>query len=104
MDSLHSFIEEMLKEEIPKEPVLEALLKLLDEQPMPSLESARCEFDYKTKLHGIIIDYQKKEVSLNYLVVESLVPTYTLSFEAFEVILEGLLSCRRKRKWSNQII
>lgn len=100
MDSLHSFIDEMLTEQISKESFLTDLLNRLETQPIPTMEEARTGFATKSSLHGISYDYDKQRVTLSYLVVPNMYEPYTLSFSQFAVVVEGLLSCRRKKRWT----
>ena len=45
-------------------------------------------------------DYDKGEVTISYRVVDDMYPSRLMSFENFRVILEGLLVCRRNKKWA----
>ncbi len=99
MNSLESFVEEMLRIEMPKEILISSLLKQVEEQPMPSMEKPAAPFDYATNLHGLTFDYAEEKVTIAYKVVDNLYPPVTVSFIAFEVLLEGLALCRRKKKW-----
>lgn len=89
----------MLKDEIPKELFLNGLLEDMNYQPLPSLEKAKAGFDKSSNLHTLTFDYEKKEVHIGYKVVPELYEPKIVSFQIFEVIIEGLLVCRRKSKW-----
>lgn len=103
MDSLESFVREMLDSDQPKELFLQELLKDLEEQQMPSLEQAKRGYARESNLHGINYDYETQEVTVAYRVVPDLHPSKTVAFAYFETIVEGLLCCRRKRKWQKPL-
>ena len=48
---------------------------------------------------GIFYNYDTSEVTISYKVVPDMYAPYTLSFDHFEVVLEGLLTSRRNKKW-----
>ncbi|MDU5734410.1 MAG: hypothetical protein E6Z90_04375 [Veillonella sp.] len=88
MDSLRSFMDEMLNDQGRKEGFISDLLGNLKNQP--------------SNLHGIFYDYDKSEVTITYKVVPDMYQPYTLSFIQFEAVLEGLLTLRRNQKWQMQ--
>ncbi len=98
MDSLETFTEEMLSS-AKGERFLQTLLQNLEVRPIPSLEKTLCGYDFISNLHGIRFDYEQKEVSIAYRVIEHMYPDRVVTFALFEAILEGILCCRRKRKW-----
>ncbi len=99
MESLESFIEEMLEQEIPKEIFLNGLLTDLSEQALPSAEKLQTGFDKTSNLHGLTYDYENRQVTISYKVIPKLHPPTTISFDVFGIIVEGLICRRRKNKW-----
>lgn len=89
----------MLSDETPKELFLNGLLEDVLHQPIPTLEGTMAEYDRMTNLHGIKFDYEKHEVLIEYKVVPGLYEPKRVSFSYFETVVEGILCCRRKRKW-----
>ncbi|MDU2077352.1 MAG: hypothetical protein E7F01_08940 [Veillonella sp.] len=73
MDSLRSFMDEMLNDQGRKEGFISDLLGNLKNQP-----------------------------TITYKVVPDMYQPYTLSFIQFEAVLEGLLTLRRNQKWQMQ--
>ena len=96
MDSLRSFMDEMLNDQGRKEGFISDLLGNLKNQPIPTLEQAQTGYTTMSNLHGIFYDYDKSEV------VPDMYQPYTLSFIQFEAVLEGLLTLRRNQKWQMQ--
>ena len=99
MNCLESFIDEMLKESIPKEALLNELLEGLANEPLPTMEQAKTGFFRTTNLHGIRYDHAERTVTIVYRVVDGIYEPTKVSFAHFTVVLEGLLVCRRKHKW-----
>ena len=99
MDSLDTFIEELLMDEGNREGLLNDMISHLKEQAIPSLEQLKTGYTDNTQLHGVYYDYDKKEVTISYRVVPDLHPDRVMSFSNFQVILEGLLVCRRHKRW-----
>ena len=102
MDSLRSFMDEMLNDQGRKEGFISDLLGNLKNQPIPTLEQAQTGYTTVSNLHGIFYDYDKAEVTITYKVVPDMYQPYTLSFIQFEAVLEGLLTFRRNQKWQMQ--
>lgn len=101
MDSLHSFIDEMLLDSDTKKDIfLEALLKDIKQQPIPTLKQAQSGFTVSSHLHGIRMNYESHEVTIVYKVVPDLYEDYIVNFAQFAVIVEGLITCRRKQRWA----
>ena len=72
MDSLRSFMDEMLNDQGRKEGFISDLLGNLKNQPIPTLEQAQTGY------------------------------TTMSNFIQFEAVLEGLLTLRRNQKWQMQ--
>ena len=102
MDSLRSFMDEMLNDQGRKEGFISDLLGNLKNQPIPTLEQAQTGYTTVSNLHGIFYDYDKAEVTISYKVVPDMYPPYTLSFVQFQAVLEGLLTLRRNQKWRSE--
>ena len=102
MDSLRSFMDEMLNDQGRKEGFISDLLGNLKNQPIPTLEQAQTGYTTMSNLHGIFYDYDKAEVTISYKVVPDMYEPYTLSFVQFQAVLEGLLTLRRNQKWQMQ--
>lgn len=100
MDALDSFIEEVLNDDVRREGLLSDMLAHLESQPLPSEEQLRTGFTDSTQRHGVYYDYDKQEVTIAYRVVDNMYPDRTMSFANFRVILEGLIVCRRNKKWA----
>ena len=83
MDSLRSFMDEMLNDQGRKEGFISDLLGNLKNQPIPTLEQAQTGYTTVSNLHGIFYDYDKAEVTISYKVVPDMYPPYTLSFVQF---------------------
>ena len=96
MDSLRSFMDEMLNDQGRKEGFISDLLGNLKNQPIQT------GYTTMSNLHGIFYDYDKSEVTITYKVVPDMYQPYTLSFIQFEAVLEGLLTLRRNQKWQMQ--
>ena len=101
MDSLDSFMEEMLADQGRKEGFLSDLLENLKTQPIPTLEQAKTGFTTMSNLHGVYYNYDTHEVTISYKVVPDLYADHTMRFPHFEVVLEGLIACRRNQRWAN---
>lgn len=99
MSVLDNFVEEMLQQEIPKMPLLERMLRGLTKERIPKFSVPPSKYTFESNLHGLSYDYQNKKVSIYYKVAESLYPEFTVSFDTFRVILEGLAVCIRQQKW-----
>ena len=99
MDSLRTFMDEMLDDQGRKEGFISDLLANLKTQPMPTLEQAQTGYTTMSNLHGIFYNYDTSEVTISYKVVPDMYAPYTLTFRQFEVVLEGLLTSRRNLKW-----
>ena len=102
MDSLRSFMDEMLNDQGRKEGFISDLLGNLKNQPIPTLEQAQTGYTTMSNLHGIFYDYDKSEVTITYKVVPDMYQPYTLSFIQLEAVLEALLTLRRNQKWQMQ--
>ena len=102
MDSLRSFMDEMLNDQGRKEGFISDLLGNLKNQPIPTLEQAQTGYTTVSNLHGIFYNYDKAEVTISYKVVPDMYPPYTLGFVQFQAVLEGLLTLRRNQKWQMQ--
>ncbi|MCF0155444.1 MAG: hypothetical protein HUJ84_07030 [Veillonella sp.] len=100
MDSLDSFIEELLNDESRREGLINDMISHLKDQPIPSMEQLQTGFTDSTPLHGIYYNYDEHTVKISYRVVDDMYPDRIMSFENFRVVLEGLLVCRRNRKWA----
>lgn len=99
MDSLRTFMDEMLDDQGRKEGFISDLLANLTTQPIPTLEQAQTGYTTVSNLHGIFYNYDASEVTISYKVVPDMYAPYTMSFRQFEVVLEGLLTSRRNQKW-----
>ena len=99
MDSLRTFMDEMLDDQGRKEGFISDLLANLKTQPIPTLEQAQTGYTTVSNLHGIFYNYDASEVTISYKVVPDMYAPYTMSFRQCEVVLEGLLTRRRKQKW-----
>lgn len=101
MDSLNSFMDEMLRDDLDmkKDQLLATLLDDLETQPIPTLEQAKTGFTITSSLHGIYMDYECHEVKITYKVVDNLYEPHVMNFAHFAVIVEGLIACRRKHRW-----
>ncbi len=69
------------------------------EPSMPSLPLVRQGFHYTTNQHGLFFNRNDETVTITYRVVDHLYPEVILSNEHFEVLLEGILSVYRTKKW-----
>lgn len=98
LDSLENFVLEMRDSANP-ERFLKILLSELAEPPIPTLDRALTGYDHMSNLHGIKYDYDVNEVYIEYRVVSDLYEPKKVSFAYFEAVLEGILVCRRKKKW-----
>ena len=103
MDSLRTFMDEMLDDQGRKEGFISDLLANLKTQPIPTLEQAQTGYTTVSNLHGIFYNYDASEVTISYKVVPDMYAPYTMSFRQFEVVLEGLLTSRRNQKWQINI-
>ena len=72
MDSLRSFMDEMLNDQGRKEGFISDLLGNLKNQPIPTLEQAQTGYTTVSNLHGIFYDYDKAEVTISYKVVPTI--------------------------------
>ena len=99
MDSLRTFMDEMLDDPGRKEGFISAFLANVKTQPIPTLEQAQTGYTTMSNLHGIFYNYDTSEVTISYKVVPDMYAPYTLTFRQFEVVLEGLLTSRRNLKW-----
>ena len=95
MDSLRTFMDEMLDDQGRKEGFISDLLANLKTQPIPTLEQAQTGYTTMSNLHGIFYNYDTSEVTISYKVVPDMYAPYTLTFRQFVVVLEGLLTSRR---------
>lgn len=99
MSVLDSFVAEMLQPEVPKTVLISRMLKGLAVEKPPQFKVPAPKYTFESNLHGVIYDYQKKEVTLSYKVASFVYDDMTLSFAAFQVVLEGLAVCIRMQKW-----
>ena len=99
MDSLRTFMDEMLDDQGRKEGFISDLLANLKTQPIPTLEQAQTGYTTVSNLHGIFYNYDASEVTISYKVVQDMYAPYTFRVRQFEVVLEGLLTSRRNQKW-----
>ena len=100
MDALDSFMQEILNDDVRREGLLHDMIDHLQNQPLPSAEQLTKGFTDTTQRHGVYYDYDKGEVTISYRVVDDMYPSRLMSFENFRVVLEGLLVCRRNKKWA----
>lgn len=98
MDSVDTFIHEMM-ESVDTERYIQQILNEMAEPSIPDLQKVLKGYDCMTKLHGVKLNRDEREATIQYCVVSDAYPAVTLSYERMEVLLEGLLCCRRKRKW-----
>ncbi|KMO86804.1 hypothetical protein AB840_06225 [Megasphaera cerevisiae DSM 20462] len=96
---LDSFVEEMLQPEVPKTLLINRMLNGLGAEKPPQFKIPAPKYTFESNLHGVIYDYQKKEVLLSYKVAPAMYPDMILSFVTFRVVLEGLAVCIRMQKW-----
>lgn len=92
-------MDEMLTDQGKKEGFLNDLLENLETQPIPTLEQAQTGYTTMSNLHGIYYDYDNHSVTISYKVVPDLYEDYTMNFLHFAVVIEGLISCRRRQRW-----
>ena len=102
MDSLRTFMDEMLDDQGRKEGFISDLLANLKTQPIPTLEQAQTGYTTVSNLHGIFYNYDASEVTITYKVVPDMYAPYTMSFRQFEVVLEGLFDKSTQSKVANQ--
>ena len=99
MSVLDSFVDEMLQPEMPKTILLERMKHGLDVERPPQFKVPAPKYTFESNLHGLIYDYQKKEVVLSYKVTRSMYEDMVMSFVTFRALLEGLAVCIRMQKW-----
>jgi len=99
MSVLDNFVEEMLKQEVPKAALIDRMLRGLRKERMPQFNVPPSKYTFESNLHGLMYDYQNGCVTISYKVANSVYPDLTISFNTFRVILEGLAVCIRKQKW-----
>ena len=98
MSVLDSFVEEMLQPEVPKRVLLERLLQGLEKEKPPQFKIPAPAYTFESNLHGLIYDYQKKEVTIHYKVAPAVYEDLTVSFMTFKALLEGIAICIRMQK------
>ena len=101
MDSLRSFMDEMLNDQGRKEGFISDLLGNLKNQPIPTLEQAQTGYTTVSNLHGIFYDYDKAEVTISYKVVPDMYPPYTLSFYTISSSVRRLINLAPQSKVAN---
>lgn len=98
MDSIDTLINEIM-ERTDGEIKVKNMLRIMEKPPMPALENIMTGFDFLTELHGIKFDWEDEKVTIAYRVIDDLYPTKTISFERFKILSEGILVCKRRKKW-----
>lgn len=99
MSVLDNFVEEMLQPEVPKRVLIERMLRGLTVEKPPRFVIPAPRFTFESNLHGLVYDYQKKEVTISYKVADAAYEDMTVSFLTFKALLEGIAVCIRMQKW-----
>lgn len=99
MHTLDSFINEMLQPEIAKERLIQQMLRGLDIVRKPEFQVPAPAHTYESNLHGVDYDYEKKMATIYYTVIDSMYEPVSVSFDTFQIVLEGLALCIRQKKW-----
>lgn len=97
-DSVDTFIAEML-ESTSVDRQIAKIRKEWAEPSIPTLSLVREGFHVTTNQHGFYFQRNDETVTITYRVVDHLYPEVTLSYERFDVLLEGIVSVYRKKKW-----
>lgn len=99
MSVLDSFVDEMLQPEVPKTVLINRMIQGLMVEKPPQFKVPAPKYTFESNLHGLIYDYQKKQVTLSYKVACSVYDDMEMSFATFRALLEGLAVCIRMQKW-----
>lgn len=99
MSVLDSFVEEMLQSEVPKTVFINRLIHGLEVEKPPQFKVPAPKYTFESNLHGLVYDYQHKQVTLCYKVTHSVYTDMTVSFMTLRALLEGLAICIRMQKW-----
>lgn len=99
MSTLDNLVNEMLQPAVPKMPLIEQMIRALNNEKPPQFKVPAQKYTFKTGQHGIVYNYSEQSVVISYLVADSIYSDVTVSFDTFRVILEGLAVCIRQQKW-----
>ena len=95
MHALDTFIEAMLQEGVLKDKLLRRMLDALENVPEPVFGEA---YLFEVDCHGIDYNYKEQSVVIHNIEVENTSSTI-VSFQTFQVLLEGVIVCNTKRRW-----
>ena len=98
MDSLRSFMDEMLNDQGRKEGFISDLLGNLKNQPIPTLEQAQTGYTTMSNLHGIFYDYDKSEVTIHLQGCTRYVSTIYIEFYTIRSRVRRLINLASHQK------